>query len=142
MRKLVSIVLVVGAGSVRAGVGAESSHMEDAQLISDLLEHYVDGDYLLTLNETDSSLVCFISLGKEWSGSLENWTDLMYIYAVSSGVDMEKPWSIRDVVVSFGETWCSIPMENIFALSQADSSITEEQWWAEMQALTEIHVPE
>lgn len=140
MRRLIPVALVLAAAATLAGVGAGSQYPDDAMLISDLLEHYVQGGYLLTLDGPDSALVCFVALGREWSASVTNWTDLMYIYAITSGVDMEKPWSIRDVVVSFGETWCTIPMEDIFALSQSDSTITEEEWWAEMQALTDVHI--
>jgi hypothetical protein len=139
MNKLILITMLMTAAHAFAAVQQDSAWPEDALLMNDLINSHLEQDFLLALSEDDSSLVLFVSLDGQWTDSDDDWTDLMVIYAIASGVDLEKTWSIRDVAVSFGETWCSIPMEDIFTLS-ADSVLSGEEWWAELKSLTEVHV--
>lgn len=137
MKETTASVLLL-ATLAAAGVGPGSGWPDDALLIGDLIEARLHRPCLVSLAGPDSALVAFAALGGEWTASDGDWYALMLVYAVTSGVDMEKPWSILDVAVSFGDTWCSIPMEAIFALG-ADSALTEEAWWTELKMLTEIH---
>jgi hypothetical protein len=141
MKKLILPVLMVIAAQAIAAVQRDSAWPDDAVIINDFVETLLLRDCLVSLDGPDSSLVLFVSLGGEWTASDSNWNDLMVIYAAASGVDMEKTWSIRDVAVSYGESWCSIPMAAIFSLS-ADSLLSEEEWWAELKSFTEIHIRE
>jgi hypothetical protein len=129
------------AAQAFAAVQRDSAWPDDAVIINDFIETLLERSCLVSLDGPDSALVLFVSLGGEWTESDGNWSDLMVIYAAASGVDMENPWSIRDVAVSFGESWCSIPMEDIFSLS-ADSILSEEEWWAELKSFTEVHISE
>jgi hypothetical protein len=141
MKKLIPLALMMIAAQAFPTVQRDSVWPDDAVIINDLVETLLLRSCLVSLDGPDSALVLFVSLGGEWTASDSNWNDLMVIYAAASGVDMEKPWSIRDVAVSFGESWCSIPMEDIFSLS-ADSLLSEEEWWAELESFTEVHIRE
>jgi hypothetical protein len=141
MKKLLLLAMLMTAAQAFAGVQSGSAWPEDALLIDDLIQRYLERDFLITLSEADSTLVLFVSLGGEWTDSVDDWSDLMFVYAIASGVDLEKSWTIREVVVSFTDTWCSIPMEDIFTLS-SDSILTEEEWWTELKSLTEVHIRE
>ena len=141
MRLTTLIVLLALPTLSLAAVAEESQWPEDALLISDLIEARTHETCLVSLIGPDSALVAFVATGDEWTDSDANWNTLMLIYAITSGVDMEKYWDILDVAVSFGDAWCSIPMEDIFWLSN-DEDLTEDEWWEELRNRTEIHIPE
>ncbi len=137
MKHMICVLIFLLTCTAVSEVAEDSKWMEDALIISDLIETQMTMPCLVSLAGPDSALVAFVSLGGEWTASEENWYDFMVVCAVTSGVDMEKPWDILDVVVSFGDSWCAIPMEDIFQLSDLD--ISEDEWWEELKVRTEVH---
>ena len=137
MKIPVLITVLVLASTTLAVVSEDSRYPEDALLISDLIEARTHESCMVSLMGPDSAMVAFVAMGGEWTDSEDNWYQLMLVYAVTSGVDMEKFWDIKDVAVSFGEAWCSIPMADIFWLSEVE--LTEDEWWEELKSRTEVH---
>ncbi len=137
MKTVVPIIvfaLVPGAmGAVQEG----SLYPEDALLFSDTVQEYLNGEMIVNLAGTDSSLVLFIALGGEWAGDPEQWTELIIISSHAAYLDLQRSWSIMDIAVSFGSSWCRLPMDEILEIT--DEELGESELLERFQAITEIY---
>ncbi len=122
---------------VIGGVQAGSEYPEDALLISDAVQEYLNGEMLVNLVGADSSLVLFIALGCEWTGDHEQWSELIIISSYAAYLDLQRSWSIMDIAVSFGSSWCRLPMDEILEIT--DEELGESELLERFQAITEIY---
>ncbi|MEN8210020.1 MAG: hypothetical protein ABFR50_12300, partial [Candidatus Fermentibacteria bacterium] len=65
------------------------------------------------------------------------WTELMIISSYAAYLDLQRTWSIVDIAVSFGSSWCRIPMDKILEITDKELGESELlEWFA---AITEIY---
>ncbi|MEN8207803.1 MAG: hypothetical protein ABFR50_00980 [Candidatus Fermentibacteria bacterium] len=130
---LVLSIVVQVMGAVQEG----SLYPEDALLISDAVGEYLDGELIVNFAGADSSLVLFISLGGEWTGDPEQWAELIIVSSCAASVDLQRDWSIMDIAVSFGSSWCRVPVNEILELAAEESD--ESEFLEKFQTVTEFY---
>lgn len=134
---IVTVLFIISIAS--AAVSEETVLPEDAELISNLIFEIEDFEPLVNIAVDDSCLVIFIVTGRDWTVSEENWDELASILAIASGVDYERYWQARDVVVSYTKIWFEITMPDLFWLSENVETITEDEWWEELKDRTAVY---
>ncbi len=77
MKTVLSVIVVMISFEAAGAISEGSLHPEDALLISDTVQEYYDGELMVNIAGTDSSLVLFIALGGEWTGDTEQWDELI-----------------------------------------------------------------
>ncbi len=127
------MISLQASGAVHEG----SLYPEDALLISDTIAEYIDAEFVMNFTGTDSSLVLFIALGGEWTGDPDQWDELMIVSSCAASIDLQRSWSIRDIAVSFGSSWCRLPMDEIMEI--IDDDLGESEILERFQAITEIY---
>ena len=137
MKIAVSVFVIVFILQAMAAVQDGSLYPEDALLISDTVQEYLDGELIVNLVGTDSSLVLFIALGGEWTGDTDQWAELVIISSCAANLDVQRSWSIRDIAVSFGSGWCRIPMDKILEI--IDEELDESELLERFKGLIEIY---
>ncbi|MCK5116149.1 MAG: hypothetical protein KAR44_06085 [Candidatus Aegiribacteria sp.] len=137
MKTVIPIILFAIVLKAFGAVQEGSLYPEDALLISDTVQEYLNGEMIVNLVGADSSLVLFIALGGEWTGDQEQWTELMIISSYAAYLDLQRSWSIMDIAVSFGSSWCRLPMDEILEIT--DEELGESELLEKFQAITEIY---
>lgn len=128
------LVFLQAMGGVQEG----SKFPEDALLISDMVQEYLEREPMVSFNGADSSLVLLVSFGGEWTGDPDQWTELIIISSYSASLDLQRSWNIKDIAISFGNSWCRIPMEKM--LVTAVEELSETEFLEKFQAITEIRL--
>ncbi|GEM_PF-2071357 len=137
MKTVLSVIVVMISFEASGAVHEGSLYPEDALLISDTVQEHYDGELMVNLAGTDSSLVLFVALGGEWTGDTEQWDELMIISSYAAYLDSQRSWSIQDIAVSFGSRWCRLPMDEILEIT--DDELDESELLERFQAITEIY---
>lgn len=127
------MIVLQAIGAVQEG----SLYPEEALLISDTVQEYINGDLMVNIAGTDSSLVLFIALGGEWTGDTDQWNELIIISSYAAYLDLQRSWNIRDIAVSFGSSWCRLAMDEIMEIT--DEELGESEFLERFQAITEIY---
>ncbi len=127
------MVFLQAMGAVQEG----SLYPEDALLISDAVQEYLNGELMVSFAGVDSSLVLFVTLGGEWTGDPDQWAELIIISSYTASIDLQRSWNIKDIAVSFGSSWCRIPMYEILEIT--DKDLGESELLERFQAITEIY---
>jgi len=130
---IVFMIFLQAMGAVQEG----SEYPEDALLLSNWVQDYLSNELMVSFAEADSSLVLFVALGGEWTGDPDQWTELIVISSYAAFLDLQRSWSIGDIAVSFGSSWCRLPMDEILEI--ADEDIGESEFFEKFKAITEIY---
>ena len=77
MKTVLSVIVVMISFEAAGAISEDSLYPEDALLISDTVQEYYDGELMVNIAGTDSSLVLFVALGGEWTGDTEQWDELI-----------------------------------------------------------------
>ncbi len=136
MKTAVPVIVLMFLFQAMGAVQEGSLYPEDALLISDAVQEYLNGELIVNLAGTDSSLVLFIVLGGEWTGEPDQWTELILISSYAAYLDQQRSWNIKDIAVSFGSNWCRLPMDEILEIT--DEEPDESELLERFQAITEI----
>ncbi|RKZ09547.1 hypothetical protein DRQ25_06005 [Candidatus Fermentibacteria bacterium] len=137
MKTVLSVIVVMISFEASGAVHEGSLYPEDALLISDTVQEHYDGELMVNLAGTDSSLVLFVALGCEWTGDTEQWNELMIVSSCAASIDLQRSWSIRDIAVSFGSSWCRLHMDELLEIT--DEELGESEFLERFQAITEIY---
>ncbi len=138
MKLLVPTVTVLVILQAMGGVQEGSMYPEDALLVSNTVQEYLNRELMVSFTEADSSLlVLFVALGGEWTGDPSQWMELIIVSSYAASLDLQRSWSIKDIAVSFGSSWCNLPIDKIFEI--ANEEFGETEFLEEFQAITEIH---
>lgn len=130
---VIALIVLQAVGSVQE----DSKYPEDALLVSNMVQEYLDRESMVNFEGADSSLVLLVALGGEWTGAPDQWTELIIITSYAASLDLQRSWNIMDIAVSFGSSWCRISMEKIF--ETAGEELSETEFLEKFQAITEIH---
>jgi len=128
-------------GIAFSAVGAvqdESLYPEDALFISDAISEYLGIESMVSLTGEDSTVVLFVALGGEWTGEPDQWSELIVISSAALHIDLQRSFCILDIAVSFGNSWCRIPVDELLLLSGED--LDESEFLERFQEVTEILV--
>ncbi len=137
MKTVLSVIVVMISFEASGAVSEGSLFPEDALLISDTVQEYLNGELIVNIAGTDSSLVLFIALGGEWTGDTDQWAELIIISSCTASIDLQRSWNIRDIALSFGSSWCRLPMDEIMEI--IDDDLDESELLERFQAITEIY---
>ena len=137
MKTAVPVIVLVFFLPAMGVVQEGSLYPEDALLISDNVQEYLNEELIVDFAGTDSSLVLFIALGGEWVGDPDQWAELITISSYAAYLDSQRSWSIRDIAVSLGSSWCRLPMDEIMEIT--DDELSESESLERFQAITEIY---
>ena len=137
MRILKAVIAAALILPASADVQTSSDHPEDAQLVSDMIENYLSNTSLVSMNEEEGSLVLFVSMGGDWTDSEDNWMELILICSYAVSLDLEREWELKDIAVSFSDSWCRIAVEDLIPLDHQD--ISQEELIREIKNLTEVY---
>lgn len=137
MKLLVPIVTMLVILQVMGGVQEDSLFPDDALLVSDTVQEYLGKESAVSFTGTDSTLVLFISLGGEWRGDPDQWTELIIISSYAASLDLQRSWNIRDIAVSFGSSWCRLSMNEISEI--VGDELSETALLERFQAITEVY---
>ncbi|MCD4847461.1 MAG: hypothetical protein K8R76_04645 [Candidatus Aegiribacteria sp.] len=130
---VIALIVLQAVGSVQE----DSKYPEDALLVSNTVQEYLERESMVNFEGADSSLVLLVALGGEWTGESDQWTEMIIITSYAASLDLQRSWNIMDIAVSFGSSWCSISMENIF--ETAAEELSETEFLEQFKAITEIH---
>ncbi len=136
MKTVVSVIVFMFFLQAMGAVQEGSIYPEDALLVSDTVQEYLGRELAVSFKETDSTLVLFVSLGGEWRGGSDQWTELIFISSYAASLDLQRSWSVKDIAVSFGGSWCRLSMNEIFEI--ATEELTETEFLEKFQAITEV----
>lgn len=131
------LLVLVSALSVSAAVQDSSLHPEEALLVSDVVSEYLGRESMVSFREVDGSLVLFVALGEEWTGSPQQWDELLILSSYSAALSTQKPWIILDIAVSYGHKWLRIPVEALTALE--DRELDEDELREEFRSIVESY---
>ena len=137
MKTVLSVIVIMISFEASGAVSEGSLYPEDALLISDTVQEYLNGELMVNIAGTDSSLVLFIALGGEWTGDTDQWAELIILSSYTVSIDLQRSWNIRDIAVSFGSSWCRLPMDEIMEI--IDDDLDESELLEKFQAITEIY---
>ena len=137
MKTTVPVIVLVFFLQAMGVVQEDSLHPEDALLFSDSVQEYLNDELIVSFAGVDSSLVLFVALGGEWTGDPDQWTELIMISSYAAYLDLQRSWSIRDIAVASGSSWCRIPMDEIMKI--ADEELSESELLERFQVITEIY---
>lgn len=133
MPAVTALIVLQAVGSVQE----DSKYPEDALLVSNTVQEYLERESMVNFEGADSSLVLLVALGGEWTGSPDQWTELIIITSFAASLDLQRSWNIMDIAISFGSSWCRISMEKIF--ETAGEELSETEFLEKFQAITEIY---
>lgn len=108
-----------------AGAGRVTLHQEDAQLLDEWILGNLGRQSIVTFSADDSSLVLFVSLGGTWTGDPAQWSDLGILSEFVLSMDLQRDWDLKDMAVSFGDSWCLVPMDSLMTLWIEDPAAGE-----------------
>ena len=137
MRIFLPVVIALIVLRAMAGVQEESKYPEDALLVSNMVQEYLEMESMVNFGGDDSSLVLLVALDGEWTGDPDQWTELIIITSYAASLDLKRSWNIMNIAVSFGSSCCRISMENIF--ETAGEELSETEFLEKFQAITEIY---
>ncbi len=138
MKTVLSVIVVMISFEASGAISEGSLYPEDALLISDTVQEYYDGELMVNLSGTDSSLVLFVALGGEWTGDTEQWDELIIVSSCAASIDLQRSWIIKDIAISIGSRWCRVPMDEIMEI--IDDDLDESELLERFQAITEIYI--
>ncbi len=137
--KTVTLAMTLFLTITYGAISEDTVLPEDAALISDLVLEIAGFEPLVNIAVDDSCLVVFVVTGQDWADNDEGWDELATLLAIVSGVDYERYWQARDVVVGYFDIWFNITMEDLFWLSENVETLTENEWWQEFKNRTETY---
>ncbi len=137
MKAVVPVIVMLISLQAMGAVQEGSEYPEDALLVSNTVQEYLSRELMVSFAGADSSLVLFIALGGEWTGDPDQWTELIIISSYAASLDLQRSWSIKDIAVSFGSSWCRLSMNEIFEIAAEEPGETE--FLEKLQAITEIY---
>jgi hypothetical protein len=137
MKTLVSLIALLMVQVPLAGVQEDSAFSGNAQLISSAIEEHMGVEPMVSIDDGEEGLVLFVSMGGQWSGSDDDWSDLVVICSAALSVEIGDSRELDDIAVSFGNAWCRIHVEDLVHLGFLD--IPEETYLQEMSEMVDVY---
>ncbi|MBD3278899.1 MAG: hypothetical protein GF388_11420 [Candidatus Aegiribacteria sp.] len=131
------LLAVISASGINAAVQDSTLHPEEALLVSEMVSEYLGRESMVSFREVDGSLVLFAALGGEWTGSPQQWDELLVLSSYAAALSAQKPWSIVDIAVSYGEHWLRVPVEGLTVLE--DGELDEDEMREEFRSLVQSY---